>query len=220
MRLNLCSGPNLFPGWLNIDRADQTEYIRILREDVPPEMAAQWPEHQRRLVNHLRAGGTIDFRVGDARGALGFEENSIDAIYIGQAVEHFNRVHSLPGLLHECWTILKPGGALRITTPDLDLILEAYQRGEMGKFKKEQPEYYAKAAPADQLAFLLFGATGPECDQEAYEGHFHCFTRGTLATALTEAGFSGPYRFDGKSEAFAEAIDCGMSHSMGVEATK
>ena len=221
MKLNLCSGPNLFVApWLNIDHVSQEEYIRILREDVPPEMAAQWPEHQRRLVEHLRAGGTIEFRTGDARGALGFEENSIDAIYLGQCVEHFNRVHSLPGLLHECWTILKPGGRLRITTPDLDTILEAYQRGEMGKFAKEQPDYYAKAAPADQLAYIMFGATGPACDQESYEGHFHIFTRGTIATALTEAGFVGPYEFGSPSEAFAGCIDAGMSHSLAVEAVK
>ena len=220
MKLNLCSGPNLFPGWLNIDRADQTEYLRILREDVPPEMAATWPEHQRRLVQHLRAGGKIEFRTGDARGALGFEENSVEAIYLGQCVEHFNRQAELPGLLHECWTILKPGGRLRITTPDLDLLLEAYQRGEMGKFTKEQPAYYAKAAPADQLAYIMYGATGATCTTETYEGHFHIFTRGTIATALTEAGFKGPYEFGEKSAVFADCVDHGETHSLFVEAVK
>ncbi len=220
MKLNLCSGPSLFPGWLNIDRVDQSEYLRILREDVSPEMAATWPEHQRKLVEHLRAGGTIEFSKGDARAALGFEENSVDAIYLGQCVEHFNRVHELPGLLHECFRMLKPGGTLRITTPDLDTILEAYLQGNLSRFNNEQPEYYAKATPPDKLAYIMFGATGPDCTAEHYEGHFHIFTRGTIATALTEAGFSGPYSFGEKSAVFAEALDCGMSHSLGVEAVK
>lgn len=220
MKLNLCSGPNLFPGWLNIDRVSQDEYIRILREDVPPEMAAQWPDHQRRLVEHLRAGGKIDFRTGDARGALGFEADSVEAIYLGQCVEHFNRQAELPGLLHECYELLKPGGRIRITTPDLDILLDAYRLGRMHQFVREQPAYYAKADPADQLAYIMYGATGPECTVEHYEGHFHIFTRGTIAVALTEAGFSGPYEFGEKSATFADCVDCGMSHSLAVEAVK
>lgn len=224
MKINLCSGPSLFPPpWLNVDRVDQSEYIRILREDVPPEMAATWPEHQRRLVEHLRAGGKIDFRTGDARGALGFEADSVDAIYLGQCVEHLSKIHELPGLLHECWTILKPGGVLQITTPDLDKLLDAYRLGRMHQFAHEQPAFYAKADPADQLSYLLFGATGGSCTVENYEGHFHCYTRGTLATMLTEAGFVGPYTFydaAGGGLLSGDVVDCGMSHSLGVCAVK
>ena len=222
MKLNICSGPSLFvPPWINIDRVDQTEYIRILREDVSPEMAATWPEHQRRLVTHLRGGGKIDFRVHDVREPLSmFEDGTVDAIYIGQAVEHMSRTFELPHLLTECYELLRPGGSIRITTPDLDLLLDAYNMGRMGQFAKEQPAYYERAAPADQLAYMMYGAGGEDTSWDNYEGHFHCYTRGTIATALTEAGFSGPYHFGEKSEAFAVAIDCGMSHSLGVEAVK
>ena len=223
MKLNLCSGPNIWPGpdWIHIDRVDQTEYLRILREDVSPEMAATWPADQRRLSEYLRGGGKIDFRVHDVREPLAmFADGSVDAIYIGQAVEHMTRTFELPNLLIECHTLLKPGGVLRITTPDLDLLLDAYRLGRMHQFADEQPAYYAKAAPSDQLAYLLYGAGGGACSWDNYEGHFHCYTHGTLATVLTEAGFSGPYNFYARSEAFADAIDCGMSHSIGCEAVK
>lgn len=223
MKLNLCSGPSMWPGsdWVHLDRVDQAEYLRILREDVSAEMAATWPEPQRRLSDYLRGGGKIDFRVHDVREPLAmFADGSVDAIYVGQAVEHMNPIYELPNFLAECYALLKPGGSLRITTPDLDILLDAYRLGRMHQFADEQPAYYAKAPPAAQLCYLMYGATGPDCTWDQYEGHFFCFTRGTLAAALTEAGFSGPYRFDGKSEVFAEAIDCGMSHSLGVEAVK
>ena len=149
-----------------------------------------------------------------------FADGSVDAIYLGQCIEHWNRQRETVHILAECHTLLKPGGVLRITTPDMALLFDAYRLEKLHRFAGEQPAYYAKAAPADQLSYILFGATGPECTTEHYEGHFHCYTHGTLATVLTEAGFSGPYNFYARSEAFADAIDCGMSHSIGCEAVK
>lgn len=213
----------MWPGddWIHLDRVDQTEYLRILREDVSAEMAATWPDDQRRLSDHLRGGGKVDFRQHDiVAQPLPVTAGTIDAIYLGQCVEHFNRIHELPHILSECRDALKPGGVLRITTPDLDILLNAYRLGQMDRFAAEQPAYYAKAAPADQLAFIMFGATGPDCTHSRYEGHFHCFTYGTIAEALTEAGFSGPYQFQRKSAVFSDAIDKGMSHSLAVEAVK
>ncbi len=223
MKLNLCSGPSMWPGpdWVHVDRVDQSEYLRIMREDYnTPAMIASLPPDQRRLCEYLRGGGKVDFRVGDVREPLPFGNETADAIYIGQAVEHWNRQQETVRILAECHRVLKPGGAIRITTPDLDLIVDAYRFGQLHKFAPEQPAYYEAASPADQLSYILFGATGPECTTERFEGHFHCYTRGTIATALTEAGFSGPYEFGEKSAVFADAVDCGMSHSLGVEAVK
>lgn len=226
LKLNLCSGPSIWPGsgWIHVDRVDQAEYLRILREDVSPEMAATWPADQRRLSEYLRAGGKIDFRVHDVREPMAmFADCSVDAIYVGQAIEHFNPVREVPALLAECYALLKPGGVIRITTPDLDTLLDAYRFGRMQQFASEQPAFYAKAKPEAQLCYLLYGATGPDCTYSNYEGHFFCFTRSTMADALTEAGFSGPYNFHaiaGEGLLGDETNDCGMSHSFAVTAVK
>lgn len=225
MKINICSGPNLWggPDWVHIDRVDQSNYLRIMREEyVTPQLIAGLPPDQRKLSEYLRGGGKIDFRVGDARQPLPFDDGSCEAIYLGQCVEHFNRQHELIPLLRECHRLLAPSGVLRITTPDLDRLLDAYRLGRMHQFTVEQPAYYAAASPADQLACILFGATGPDCTVENYEGHFHIFTCGTMATALTEAGFEGPYNFDWAeiNELFVDAVDKGMTHSLRVEATK
>jgi SAM-dependent methyltransferase len=227
MKLNLCSGPNLWGGesWIHADRVDQSDYLRIMRDEYrSPEMRAGLPDFQRRLAEYLGDGGKIDFRVADARTTLPmFADESFEGIYLGQCAEHWNRQHETVNILSLCHRLLKPGGILRITTPDLDKLLDAYRLGRMHEFATEQPAYYAKADPADQLCYVLFGATGPSCTTEQYEGHFHCFTRGTMATALTEAGFSGPYQFfdtAGEGPLGDEVVDCGMSHSLCCVAVK
>jgi len=224
MKLNLCSGPSMWPGsdWIHIDRVDQSSYIKIMRDEYrAPEMRATLPEHQRRLAEYLGAGGTIDSRVHDVCEPLSmFSTGSIDAIYLGQCVEHVNPLYQLPKIFLECHRLLRQGGGLRITTPDLDILLDSYRLGRMHQFANEQPAFYAEAAPEAQLCYLMYGSTGPYSTFSNYEGHMFCFTRGTLAAALTEAGFSGPYHFGKKSEAFSDAIDCGESHSIFMEATK
>lgn len=50
---------------------------------------------------------------------LPFDDNSIDHIFCEEAIEHINLCDGV-ALLKECWRILKEGGIMRITTPDLD----------------------------------------------------------------------------------------------------
>ena len=217
MRLNLCSGPNLFPGWINVDKVDQTPYIQILREagDV-----SSWPEAQQKLVEHVKAD-RIQFYTHDARERLPFDDNSIEAIYLGQCVEHFNRGYELPGILKECLRVLKPTAPIRITTPDLQLLLDSALAGTLDRFTHEQPEFFANALPEDRLSYLMFGAMGPRCTTENYEGHFHLFTERSLTLALREAGFHNVYCPEvSVCHAFRDVVDCGMSHSLAAEAVK
>ena len=217
MRLNLCSGPNVFPGWVNVDRVDQSSYLQILREagDV-----SSWPEAQQKLVEHVKAD-RIQFYTHDARERLPFDDNSVEAIYLGQCVEHFNRGYELPGILKECLRVLKPGAPIRITTPDLQLLFDSALAGTLDKFTSEQPEFFANALPEDRLSYLMFGAMGRDCTSEHYEGHFHLFSPRSMALALHEAGF-GEVGFFGVSirDEFRDVVDCGMSHSLGAEAMK
>lgn len=51
---------------------------------------------------------------------LPFPDQSVDVIYLEEVIEHVPRTTGIR-LLAECHRILKPGGALRLTTPCLDL---------------------------------------------------------------------------------------------------
>ena len=50
---------------------------------------------------------------------LPFFDNSMDAIFCEEAIEHISK-DSGRRMLEECLRVLRPGGVLRITTPDLD----------------------------------------------------------------------------------------------------
>lgn len=74
----------------------------------------------------------------DLRQGLPLPNACCDAVYSSHAIEHFNRTGA-SRFLTDCRRVLKPGGILRLVTPDLEGIarsylqcLEAAQRGEQG----------------------------------------------------------------------------------------
>lgn len=216
IRLNIGCGPNMFPGWINSDRIDMSSYLNTIRTSGD---IGTWPEHQRKIAAHAR-NGQVSCVVRDIRDGLGeYTDGTVDAIYLGQIIEHWNPVYEAPRFLSECWRVLKPGGLVRITTPDLDILFGAYLSHEMDKFKDEQPEFFMTVTPDAQLSFLMFGATGPNCTRDNYEGHFHCYGRPSMSALLDAIGFDDVC-FSVKSEIFAECVDVGESHSMFVEAVK
>jgi len=216
IRLNIGCGPNMFPGWINSDRIDMSSYLDTLRHAGDIDT---WPEHQKLIAAHAR-DGRVSCIVRDIRDGLGeYADGTVDAIYLGQIIEHWNPVYETPRFLGDMWRALRSGGRIRITTPDLDKLLTAYNCGQMDKFQAEQPEFYMTVTPDAQLSFLMFGATGPNCTRDNYEGHFMCYGRRAMRALLEAVGFYW-VDFETKSDIFAECVDVGESHSMFVEAVK
>lgn len=231
-RLNIASGPNIFPfdGWINYDREDSQAYLDYLRTLKDP--AVVWPpieimpEHQQQVVKYIRNNGNIDFRVRDLRD--GFPQHpdcSVESIYLGQMIEHINPLYEVPPFLKECYRMLKPNGVIRITTPDLDILIDAYKNGQMNKFESEQPEFYKGVDPSAQLSYLMFGAAGPSCTWDNYEGHMFLYTQRSITAVLHEAGFKDMqfYYEPGKSKdpvMAVQVVDAGLTHSFIVEAVK
>ena len=56
---------------------------------------------------------------------LPFAESEIDVVYHSHLLEHFRKDQALC-FLAECFRILKPGGLIRISVPDLEQIVRAY----------------------------------------------------------------------------------------------
>lgn len=216
MKLNIACGPNAFPGWTNIDRVDMSGYIETLRSVTD---FTGWPEAQAKLAARVKEG-LVTCEVHDLRkGFPDIPDESVDAIYFGQAIEHLNPLYEAPQFLRECLRMLKPGAQIRITTPDFDMLLDAYLADRMGDFAHEQPAFYADSPKSAQFSYLAFGACGPECTFDRYEGHFCLYSREHMTLLLEQVGFCD-VSFDRKSPEFAECVDAGMSHSMAVEARK
>jgi len=232
VKLNIASGPNIFPfdGWINYDKDDSTSYFAYLDWQNPEKTIAykleEMPEHQQKLATYLRNGGKIDFRVQDiTKGFTDHDDNSVDLIYLGQMIEHLNPVYQTLPFLKECHRMMKPGGVIRITTPDLEILLKAYLNGEMDKFENEQPDFYKALDPGSQLAMIMYGATGPNCTWQNYEGHMFLFTKTSMTKVLQDAGFKDIefYYEPGKSKNAVmakESVDAGLSHSFICEAVK
>ena len=61
----------------------------------------------------------------DLSRGIPFADNSFDAAYHSHVLEHIRRPEALP-FLRECCRVLKPGGILRVATPDLERICRIY----------------------------------------------------------------------------------------------
>ena len=134
------------------------------------EASAQSP----RLLNLGGGGNTIEGALTvdiDPRAdsyvnvmkTLPFASGSIDLILLEELIEHVGKDRGL-ALLRECFRVLKPGGTMRVATPDLDWL----------------------------SAGILDGSVS--CDllnSTFYEhGHAYIYSRAELLSALGAAGFS------------------------------
>ena len=222
LKLNIGAGPSPFPGWVNYDHEDFSGHLNSLLS-MPLDVLTA---HDRRLAASLQRGETLDYRFHDIsdRGQFPHTDGSVDAIYLGQVIEHLNPVYEVPWLLNECRRMLRLGGVLRITTPNLDLLIDAYKRGEMDKFIPDQPAFYVGAHPALQLAYLMYGASGPQCSWRKYEGHMCLYTPDSMMTVLRAVGFTDVVEVGAHvsrdPHMCEEVFDAGMSHSFIVEAVR
>ena len=66
----------------------------------------------------------------DLRGPLPWVSQAVDYIHMEHFFEHINREEQ-QRLLGECWRVLKPGGVVRISGPDLRAVCALYLTGDV-----------------------------------------------------------------------------------------
>jgi predicted SAM-dependent methyltransferase len=79
----------------------------------------------------------------DVRERLPFESDSLDFIYSEHLLEHLD-YHDGLNLLKECFRILKKGGVVRSSTPDLSFLVEFYcnDSGDNRQYLKWASDFY------------------------------------------------------------------------------
>lgn len=112
--------------------------------------------------------------IRDIRDLSVFDDNSVDLIYASHCLEHFYYAEIL-SVLKEWQRVLKKGGILRISVPDLDLLLKIYYDNEIN------PDYI--------IPQLLGG------QNNKYNFHYMVFNKNNLTIKLDEAGFSNIKRW-------------------------
>ncbi len=223
IKLNIGCGPNMFPfdGWINYDREDFGAYIEWVKQHT-----SAYAKYLQDLVAYVKNGGVLTSIIRDLREGFPMHpDNTVDLIYVGQAIEHINPVYEAPKFVSECYRMLKSGGVLRMTTPDLDLLINAYLAGEMDKFAIEQPELYKSLDPSAQLAMIMYGTAADTCKWDHYEGHFFLYTKQSMTKLMNDAGFKDIHFYwtagVSRNPIMAkECVDQGMTHSFIVEGVK
>lgn len=104
-RVHYACGRNIFPGWLNVDGFDESYPHGEALQDLAKQI----------------------FRL-DLTGPHPFPDNHFEAGYSEDFIEHINQDEFVI-FLCEAFRTFKPGGVLRMSTPDLDGILERHLRG-------------------------------------------------------------------------------------------
>ena len=179
-KLNFGCGPNPLPGWVNIDGGD----------------GKVWTAPSAAEIVKLDAFDAV----------RRIPEGSARFIFSEQFFEHFDRPTAIQ-LLKEWYRILKPGGVVRIQTPDLEkevlMYLDKLEGVSWEKDVKprrirqlgESKESYCKLEANENYTPAILLNNGMHLD-----GHLFLYDFETLAQSLRVAGFQSILKVEfGKS---------------------
>jgi predicted SAM-dependent methyltransferase len=124
----------------------------------------------------------------DATKRFPFASETFDYVFSEHMIEHIPWRHGL-GMLQECHRVLKPGGTLRIATPDLAVMLRLYsQPDDMAKrYIAWITDNFLKGVPVYRPVFAI------NCVFYGW-GHRFLYDADTLELAMRLAGFASVER--------------------------
>jgi SAM-dependent methyltransferase len=108
---------------------------------------------------------------------------SVDAIWSSHNLEHLHR-HEVPVALTEFLRVLRPGGELLMTLPDLQRIAELVANDGL-----EDEAYVSPSGPITPLD-MIYGHAPSLARGHLHMAHKSGFTARTLGQLLTDAGFA------------------------------
>lgn len=144
--------------------------------------------------------------LGNALDLGRFADGSFVEVYASHVLEHFDYRDELHTALQEWHRVLRPGGVLRLSVPDLDilahLLLQRHQFDVNQRF---------------QIMRMIFGG-----HLDAYDHHRVGLNQDFLAAYLTRAGFEGLQRVNrhGLFADTSETVVAGTPISLSVNAFK
>jgi len=117
-----------------------------------------------------------------------FLPNSVDYIYTEHFIEHITRQEASNLLIH-CYLRLRPGGKLRISTPDLETVVGDYMDGKIDRWL---PTW----APYNKCQMLNQGLRE--------WGHQYVYDFEDLVDLLNSTGFTISYKVKHKSSSYEQ----------------
>jgi predicted SAM-dependent methyltransferase len=164
-KLHIGCFDRVLPGWIN---TDITPHIFLSRVPGLPAllfMAGLLPKE--RYEQHAR-GVFRSIRYMNVVKQFPFADNTIDCVYSSHMIEHLYPKQA-DFCFHEIYRVLKPGGLLRVSVPDLDKIVAGYDSQRPEPFLEDMYETKQK--------------------HEKNRHHWH-YSEASLRRKLSEVGFS------------------------------
>lgn len=134
----------------------------------------------------------------DATAAFPIADATFDYVFSEHMIEHLSW-HAGLAMLEECRRVLKPGGTIRVATPDMAMLLGLYgaQRTPLGdRYVRWIVDRFMPGIRTYSAAFVINNAF-------RNWGHQFLYDAELLGMALREAGFTGIRRCDYGSSADA-----------------
>ena len=125
LKLHLGCGSTVVPGWENIDKSPSIVLARVPALRRALAIFRVLTPHQ---ANAVFPSGIVR---ADVRRGLPYEDATVRYIYSSHMIEHMARWQGL-ALVKECRRVLTPDGVLRLATPDLAQVVDAYRNGVRG----------------------------------------------------------------------------------------
>jgi len=116
-----------------------------------------------------------------------FKDNSVDLIYASHCLEHFSHLR-ISQVLAEWYRTLKPGGILRLSVPDFDLLINIYKENH------------------NDIDTILHPLMGVQLSK--YRFHKTVFTKNSLTSLLHTTGFTEVREWVPGSSELTTLIDC------------
>lgn len=128
----------------------------------------------------------------DATQKFPLESNSFDYVFAEHMIEHISYDQAIK-MLEECYRILKPGGRIRIATPDLCKMIALFSQHKSEEQIKYIEWFTNKFAHSD--AVRIYHETFVLNKMVREWGHQFIFDEFALTTALTNTGFKSCARY-------------------------
>jgi predicted SAM-dependent methyltransferase len=140
--------------------------------------------------------------------------NSVSIIYASHVFEHIPRAKTTY-VLAEWYRVLKAGGKLYISVPDIEFLFKTYLEN-IGEYFVEE-----RRVLADRAIYLIYGG-----QHDRWDVHYNGYSFVTLKTLLESIGFRYVQRYDRAKLEFAPPNDIstaridGLPISLNVEGQK
>jgi len=202
VKINLGSGLNVVPGWINIDSSLKTIVSGKPRFVIK---LAYILFQQKRWFTEEQYCDTLKknyFYHHNLESGLPFDDESADYIYASHLIEHMFKEDTI-NLFKESYRVLKKDGIIRLSTPDLDLAVKLFNEGKT----EEALYFFFKNSKHNNRYFTI---------------HKYLYDYKLLKKYLDESGFKTVYRcsFKEGSVPDIDRLDNRPEQSLFLEAVK